>query len=200
MILLQKKMKNRIILVHGWGGSPEIDWFPWAKLELEKSRYEVVIPEMPNPDYPKIEPWVNKLNKVVGKIRETDILIGHSIGCQAIERYLQTLSDSTKLTKVILIAPWVVLTRKTFDEMGENEEVVKEWYKIPIDYEKIKDMSKWIAVFSDDDPFVNYNDNYKVYKDKLDAEIILKSKQGHFASEQGITQIPFLLELIKQHE
>lgn len=190
-------MKNRIFLIHGWGGNPNIDWFPWAKKELEQREYEVIVPEMPDPDYPKIEPWVNKLKEVVGEIRKDDIFVGHSIGCQAVERYLQTLSEDTKLDKVILIAPWVVLTRKTFEEMGENEEVVKSWYEEPIDYEKIKNMAKWTAVFSDDDPFVNYEDNYKVYKDKLNAEIILKNNQGHFAQEQGITEIPFLLELIK---
>jgi len=188
----------RVILVHGWGGNPNIDWFPWAKKELKEKGYEVFTPEMPDPEYPKIEPWVNKISEVVGEIRPNDIIVGHSIGCQATERCLQTLSADTRLAKVILIAPWIVLTRKTFEEMGENEEVVKSWYEEPIDYEKIKDMAKWIAVFSDDDPFVNYEDNFKVYRDKLGAEIIIKSNKGHFAGEQGITETPFLMDLIKQ--
>ncbi len=189
-------MKNRIFLVHGWGGNPNIDWFPWAKKELEQMEYQVITPEMPDPDYPKIETWVNKLRETVGRIRKDDIFVGHSIGCQTVERFLQTLPEDTKLGKVILIAPWVILTRKTFEEMGENEEVVKSWYEELIDYEKIKNMTKWTAVFSDDDPFVNYEDNFKVYEDKLNAEIMLKNNQGHFAQEQGITEIPFLLELI----
>ena len=188
---------SRIFLIHGWGGSPNIDWFPWGKKELLEEGYEVFVPEMPEPDYPKIELWINKIRETVGEIRENDIFVGHSIGCQAVERFLQTLSADTKLDKVILIAPWVVLTRKTFEEMGENEEVVKSWYEEPIDYKKIKDMAKWTAVFSDDDPFVNYEDNYKVYRDNLNAEIIIKNKQGHFAGEQGVTEIPFLLDLIK---
>jgi len=188
---------TRILLVHGWGGNPNIDWFPWAKKELAENGFEVIAPEMPDPEYPKIETWVSKISEVIGEVRNDDIFIGHSIGCQAIERYLQTLPDTTKLAKVILIAPWVVLTRKTFDEMGENEEVVKSWYEEPIDYEKIRNMAKWTAVFSDDDPFVKYEDNFEVYRDKLGAEIIAKSKQGHFAGEQGITEIPFLMDLIK---
>lgn len=189
---------TRIFLIHGWGGNPNIDWFPWAKKEFGKLGYEVVAPEMPDPDYPKIEPWVNKISEVVGVIRPNDIIVGHSIGSQAVERYLQTLPTDTKLAKVFLIAPWVVLTRKTFEEMGENEEVVKSWYEESIDYEKIKNMTKWTAVFSDDDPFVNYEDNFKVYRDRLGAQIVVKSNQGHFAGEQGVTEIPFLMDLIKQ--
>lgn len=187
---------SRIFLVHGWGGSPQIDWFPWAKKLLGEKGYEVYSPEMPEADYPKIEPWVNKLKETVGEIRSDDIFVGHSIGCQAVERYLQTLPVNTKFDKVILIAPWVVLTRKTFEEMGENEDVVKSWYNEPIDYIKIRKMAKWIAVFSDDDPFVNYNDNYMVYQDKLGAKILLKKNQGHFSSEQGINRIPLLLDLL----
>jgi predicted alpha/beta hydrolase family esterase len=187
---------SRVFLVHGWGGSPQIDWFPWAKKELEEKGYEVFSPEMPDADYPKIEPWVRKLKETVGEVRRDDIFIGHSIGCQAVERYLQTLSPGTKFDKVILIAPWVVLTRKTFEEMGENEEVVKAWYEEPIEYEKIKGMAEWTAVFSDDDPFVNYKDNYPIYKNKLGAKVILKKKKGHFAGEQGVNKIPFLLKLL----
>jgi len=192
-------MSKRVIMVHGWGGSPQKDWFPWAKSLLEEKGYEVIVPEMPDTDYPKIEPWVDKLKEAVGEIRESDVLIGHSIGCQAVERYLQTLSADTRLDKVILIAPWVILTRKTFEEMGEDEEVVRSWYEEPIEYEKIKNMARWTAVFSDDDPFVNYEDNFRVYRDKLGAEIMSKKSQGHFASEQGVNTIPFLLELLGEN-
>lgn len=188
---------QRIILVHGWGGDPNKDWFPWGKNKLEEKGFAVFTPEMPETDYPKINTWVEKLKEVVGEIRKDDIFIGHSIGCQAVERYLQTLPGNTKLDQVILIAPWVILTDETFIEMGEDESVVKEWYDEPIDYKKIKNMASWTAVFSDDDPFVKYKDNYKVYKEKLGARIILKSGQGHFSNEQGIGEIPFLLELLK---
>lgn len=189
-------MLGRAILVHGWGGSPKNDWFPWAKMVLERSGYEVIIPEMPDSEHPKIGSWVAKLSEVVGEVRESDTFIGHSIGCQTIERYLQGLDGFTRLQKVILIAPWVVLTKRTFEEMGEDESIVKPWYNEPIDYEKICGMAKWIAVFSDDDPFVDYSENYPTYRDKLGAEIILKNGQGHFSSEQGVNEIPFLVEMV----
>ncbi|HTK03751.1 MAG TPA: alpha/beta fold hydrolase [Alphaproteobacteria bacterium] len=188
---------QRVILIHGWGGSPNKDWFPWAKKNLEENGFEVFVPEMPDTNYPKIVPWVEKIKETVGELKPSDIFVGHSIGCQAIERYLQTLPDNTKLNKVILIAPWIVLTEETFTEMGEDRNVIQEWYDEPINYEKIKNMAEWTAVFSDNDPFVNYEDNYKIYKEKLDAEIILKKNQEHFSSEGGVNEIPFLLNLLK---
>lgn len=188
---------SRVFIVHGWGGSPNGDWIQWAKGKLEGMGYEVFVPEMPDTEHPKIVSWVGKLSETVGVPRPDDIFIGHSIGCQTIERYLQTLPLGTKVQKVILVAPWVVLTERTFTEMGEDRSVISEWYEKLINYEKIRLMAgEWIAVFSDNDPFVDYQENYPVYQDKLGAEILLKKSQGHFSSEQGVYEISFLLDLV----
>jgi len=184
-------------MVHGWGGGPEVDFFPWAKEEFTKRGFEVIAPEMPDSEYPKIDLWVQKLADVAGAPRMDDIFIGHSIGCQAIERYLETLPMGTKVQKIIFIAPWVVLTDRTFIEMGEDKSVVRQWLEKPINYEKIKPMAgSWTAVFSDNDSFVAYEQNYKIYQDKLGAKVILEKSQGHFSSEQGVDKIPFLLDLV----
>lgn len=50
-------MNKRVFLIHGWGGSPTTDFLPWAKEELGKLGYEVITPDMPDTDYPKIETW-----------------------------------------------------------------------------------------------------------------------------------------------
>jgi len=187
---------SRIFLIHGWTGRNNKDWFPWVKVEFEKSGYKVIAPEMPEPDYPRIELWVQKLKEVVGEVRPDDIFIGHSIGCQAIERYLQTLPEDTKLDKVILVAPWVVLTEAALDDPEQDYKIVAPWYNEPIDYDKIRKMaSEWIAVFSDDDPWVSYEANNKIYRDKLGARIILEKGKGHFTQEQGVREFPSLLEI-----
>lgn len=169
---------------------------PWAKEELTKRGFEVRIPEMPETDNPKIAAWVNYLAKEIGEPDENTILIGHSIGCQTVLRYLQTIPDDKKLEKVILIAGWVSLTPIATRE-PEDQKIVKPWYETPVDYEKIrKSAGKFIAVFSDDDPMVPYEENAKTYREKLGAEIILKHGMGHFSQDEGFKEIPFLLELI----
>ena len=56
--------------------------------ELENRNYNVVAPEMPNPEKPKIKPWMKKLNEVVNT-SDNNIFIGHSVGCQGVLRYLE---------------------------------------------------------------------------------------------------------------
>lgn len=180
---------SRIFLIHGWGGSPDSDWFLWAKKELEQKGYKVIVPVMPDTENPKIQPWLQKLSEVVGSTRKDDIFIGHSIGTLATIRFLESLNEAQKVNKVILIAPWHSLT---LDE-NEDPEIAKPWIEEFVDWERVKSKAdKVIAVFSKDDPFVPFEENLKFFKDKLNPEIIIKDKMGHFNQ----SEIPFLLELI----
>lgn len=95
---------SRAIIVHGWTGSSTSDFFPWVKEELEKKGYEVIVPNMPDTDNPKIEKWVPYLAQVINEVQESDILIGHSMGCQTILRFLESLPRGKKIEKVVLVA------------------------------------------------------------------------------------------------
>lgn len=188
---------QRVFLIHGWTGRPGNDWFPWAKRELGKKGYEVAVPEMPDPDYPKIKPWVARIKEVVGTPREDDILIGHSMGCQGILRYLQTLSEGKKVHKVILVAGFEDLTGASFTA-PDDQETFDPWKKSKMDYKKIKEKAdKWVALFSDDDPFVDFKSNSKIFKSKLGAKIVLQRGMKHFSQEDGVLSLPILLTLLK---
>lgn len=185
---------QRVFLIHGWGGSPEGDWMPWAKKALEKKGFEVFVPEMPDTMHPKIKAWVNKLAETASEVRADDILIGHSIGCLTVLRFLETLKENKKVRKVILVAPWQYLT---LDE-DEDPSIAEPWINTPIDYEKIKSKAdKIIAIFSDNDPWVPYKKNLEFFKEKLNPGIITKHGMGHFTAGEGSTELPFFLELVK---
>lgn len=188
---------KEIYIVHGWEGSPRNDWMPWAKKELTKLSYEVHIPEMPDTSHPKISTWVAFLKKVIKNPNKKTILIGHSIGCQTILRYLETLPENQKVDKVILVAGWITLTPMT-TRTKEEQEIVKPWFETPIDLKKVKQQANsFIAIFSDNDPYVPYKENSKTYHEELDAKIILQKDQGHFSEDAEITKLPILLELLE---
>ncbi len=149
---------------------------------------------MPETEHPKIGPWVATLKKIVGQSRPDDIYIGHSIGCQAILRYLERLQEDQKVDKVILIAPWWFLT------LDANEEQVDAdpWLKTDVDFGKIKTKAnKFVAVFSDNDPFVIFEKNREFFKENLNPEIVIKEKMGHFTESDGVKDLSFLFELIR---
>ncbi|MFA6183547.1 MAG: alpha/beta hydrolase [Parcubacteria group bacterium] len=169
-------MQKKIFIIHRWDGAPSKDWLPWIKEELEKKGFEVIVPEMPNTEEPKIEEWVSFLAKLVGKVDENTFFIGHSIGCQTIMRYLETIYPQ-EIGGIIFVAPWFNLINL---EDEESESIAEPWLKSLIDLEKVKNATDNITVFiSDNDPFVPLSDK-EIFQEKLGAKVIVENNKGHF--------------------
>lgn len=168
----------------------------WLKFSLEEKGYEVFVPEMPEPAFPKIESWIGKLKDVVLLDKET-IFVGHSIGCQAILRYLETLDESIKISGAILMAPWMELDKQTTEDEGqEGIEIAKPWIETPVDFQKVKShLGKVVAIFSNNDPYVPLSQK-NLFEKELDAEIIVENDKGHFTVSDDIDKLPSALKAV----
>lgn len=188
---------KKVFIVHGWDGNPDEPVLKWLRLKLEEGGYSVSAPAMPNPETPKIESWVNKLGEAVGVITEDIILIGHSVGCQAVMRYLETLPENSKISGLLLLAPWMKLDEETIKEEGpEVVEIARPWMETPIDFEKIKNTAdKITAIFSDNDPFVPL-DQEEFFRNKFSAKTIIEHSKGHFSPSDDVFELPSALAAV----
>lgn len=190
---------KRVFIIHGWMGSPSRDWYPWLKKELEAKGFEVHVPLMPDPDFPRVKPWISTIKKQVGKLDENTFLVGHSIGCQAVLRYLESLTGKEKCGGAILVAGFAELTEESYED-EEDRKIAKLWLGPSIDWKKIKSHCKnFVSIFSDSDPYVPIM-NSEIFKKNLDSKIIIEHKKGHFnverarkSEEFNITELPSAL-------
>lgn len=186
-------MRKQIYLIHGWGGLLEEGWFPWLKIELEERDFEVFVPAMPEPDEPKIEIWVPFLSNLVGTPDGSTFFVGHSIGCQAIIRYLETLEEGVRIGGAVFVAGWYNLRNL---ETEEEKRIARPWVNTPRDDEKIRRaVNKAVAIFSDNDPFV-LPENQKSWKEKVGAQIIMEHNMGHFSGGDGVKELPSVLNAL----
>ncbi len=186
-------MAKRVFVIHGWEGSPKEGWFPWLKKRLTAEGFNVSVLAMPHPDRPVIDSWVPFLKRQVGIPDEETFFVGHSIGCQTICRYLETLPKEARIGGAILVAGWVHLTPEATKEEGASE-IVKPWLETPIHWENVLVHTKnFAAIFSDDDPFVPLADA-DIFKRRLGAKIIIGRGKGHFSGSDGITELPAVLD------
>ncbi len=187
------KMK-KVYLIHGWGGSSRGGWFDWLKQELPKMNIKVDALEMPNTDCPKIEEWVGYLMNTVKEIDEETYFVGHSVGCQAIMRFLEKLPESIKIKGCVFVAGWFNLKEEASED-DEDLKIARPWLETPIDFEKVKQhTNNFLAIFSDNDPYVPLSDK-EIFKEKLNAEIIVKNNQGHFNEAEKIEEaLKFILK------
>lgn len=177
---------KQIYLIHGWGGSDSSEgWFGWLKSELSQRGIKVTSFNMPDSDEPKIEKWVGFLEKNIKNIDKDTYFVGHSIGCQAILRYLEKLPEKIKVGGAVFVAGWFHLN----DLEAEEEKIARPWIEIPINFQKvITHTTQFLAVFSDNDPYVPLSDS-KIFEEKLKARIIIKDNEEHFNKTEQIKEI-----------
>ena len=159
---------KRVFIVHGWGGSPDTNWLPWAAEELRTQGYEVSVPAMPDTEKPEISAWVAKLAELVGAPDAETYFIGHSIGCQTILRYLETVD--TPVGGAVFVAGWFNLE----DLEDEEIDIGKPWIETPINLEKVASvLPKSVLVISDNDPFGAFEENKQKFAELGSREVVL---------------------------
>ena len=184
-------MQKRVFIIHGWDGSPQNCWFPWLKNKLEEKGFVVQVLSMPHPVNPTIVDWVNYLADAVGKADKNTYLVGHSIGCQTILRYIAQLQKP--VGGVVCVAGFFRLLHLVTDE---EKEIAKPWLETQMDFEKIKESTnRIIAIFSDDDPDVDLGDK-ELFEKYLGAKTIVEHQKGHFSDDAGIKELPSALESV----
>ncbi len=185
---------KRVFIIHGWEGSPDEPMHVWLASELRKEGYEVTVPVMPGAYEPRIETWVPYLSEIVGTPDSNTFFIGHSIGCQAVLRYLETLPEETKIGGAVFIAGWYNLRNL---ETEEEKEIVGPWVNLPRKDEKVKKIiNKATVIISDNDPWIDL-DNQIAWKERLGAEVIIENNKGHFTESDNVTELPSAIRALR---
>ncbi len=174
---------------------PQADWLPWLKEEMRGLGISVTVPRMPHTDTPSIDDWVPYLSRVVGSTDDDTYFVGHSIGCQTFMRYLEQLPDGAHAGGAVFVAPWFTLRNLTD---SEQERIALPWVMRPIDASKVRShCNEFIALFSDDDPWVPLSDE-RLFKKELNAKTVILGHKGHFTGEDGIDRLPEIRGILKR--
>jgi uncharacterized protein len=127
-----------------------------------------VVPLEPDPDEPVIGDCVAALGCVIdtnARAARGTILVGHSVGCQDILRYLATLPEGVAFPGLLCVAGWW-----TLDEPWAS---IRPWVETPIDLARVRDaLDSIVVLLSDNDPYIaDFAVNGKIWKEKLGAEM-----------------------------
>lgn len=172
----------RIILVHGYKSSPSGNFLPWLERELRARGFDVVIPELPEPENPDRDVWTETLVKTCAPLKETDIIVGHSLGGAAALRMLEAAeARSTPHAMVMIATPWMI-----------KDEKFRGFFMSELDFEVLMwRASKFVVIHAQNDPIIPV-DHGKRYASALHATLITPETGEHFQGEE----YPIILQAI----
>lgn len=157
---------KKVLLVHGYNGSPNDIWFPWLKKILEEKGCEVFAPQLPGGSLPSLDEEMGTIKRILSEFGKEDIIITHSKG--AVPTLYAILESSKKFGHVFCFAP--VLTFEYFNpkfieksekSAPDNQRSADNWKNMNTYWTKTMELSgigalvPVTAVFSNDDPIAD---------------------------------------------
>jgi predicted alpha/beta hydrolase family esterase len=196
-----RAVPRRAFIIHGYQSFPGEAWLPWLKRELVKAGYKVSLPAMPTPGRPSLPGWIAFIAKLVGEPDRKTVMIGHSLGCQAVIRYLETLGAAGKAVgQTVLVAgsfPPNLSLAEAREKTGSRNQALLAWFTAPVDPRKVKRAAgKCTMILSDDDPYIPLQKARATFRAKLNPRIIIEHGKGHFNEDDEITALPSALRAV----
>ncbi len=179
---LCKSVSMRIIGVHGYRSSPSLHFWPWLKQKLEAEGFEVIVPELPDPENPDRDAWTQALVASIRYLSEDDIIVGHSLGGAAALRFLEAAEARTTPKGCVLIStPWMI-----------NDERFRGFFLTDLDHDVLMwRASKFTVIHAQDDSIIPVA-HAKRYADIFHARLVTPETGKHLSDPEQ----PIILEEI----
>jgi serine hydrolase len=164
---------------------PSKDWRDSLEDELGEN-YEVYIPKMPNTTNARYEEWKIWFEKIINKLNDNLIIIGHSLGGIFLAKYLNKNNSPKKIKATILLAA-------PYDDKDLNEPLAEFNLNSSLN-NFARQAGKVYLIQSKDDPVVPISELEKYKKALPNVETLIVDGMGHFKVEK----FPELVVLIKK--
>lgn len=170
--------------------SPEGNWFPWMKTQLENQWYKVIVPRFLTPENQSLDSWKEVFEEYKKYIDSQTIFIAHSIGPSFVCSLLEEIETPVKSCYFVSGFLWFLWLHE-FDSLN------KTFVDKNFNWNKIKNnCSYFYMCHGSDDPYVPH-ENARELSEKLWIWIDMIEWGGHLNSESGYSEFGYLLEKVK---
>lgn len=180
---------TRIGIIHGHLGSGPNHWQTWLAGKCHEAGLETHYPGLPDLEHPRLDPWLQALERDMPMLDEKTALVGHSLGCAAILHWLQKPVIKA-VGAVILVAP------AAEKNVAQSKVAFLTPFYENVDLPAIRKKALRTDLFaSDDDIWMSMADSEKMAR-QLGAQLHTFHNGGHLSVNAGFTTFPQVLQLI----
>jgi len=168
------KIKNKTLILHGWGGSDFPHWQSHLALEIAKDYGTVSFPLLDNCHFPSKNRWIKQLKMLLNEFKP-DTIICHSLAntlwfwlCEDKE-FMQNIS----IERLFMVSP---------PSLNTQVDTIKTFFPCPLpQYLYAQEMH---IIVSDNDPYITVEEAQKIAK-HYDTKFTMIKDAGHINANSG---------------
>ena len=109
-IVEEEGRAQSFLILHGWQNRrPPEHWQHWLADRLREERAQVIYPQLPDPDQPRLETWLEALRDHLADLEGSErIVIAHSLGTLLWLHHaneVRSSSNGDRVDRVLLVSP-----------------------------------------------------------------------------------------------
>lgn len=178
-------MRQRVLILHGWGGSDYPHWQSFVAQEIAKDYGCVSFLKFSDIDSPNKDVWLNELKKELEEFRPT-VVVCHSIA-NILWFHLCNESTDIELEKLFLVAP---------PSLRCDIKELSTFYPCNIPAKLYAKQS--LLITSANDPYISLNEALNLQKE-LNIDIKVIEDGGHINVSSGFGEWKWMVEAIKEN-
>ena len=180
-----ESMSNRVLILHGWGGSDSPHWQSHLASEIAKNYGTVSFPLLDNCHFPSKNRWIKQVKKILAEFKP-DTVVCHSLAntlwfwlCQ---------DELIEIERLIMVSPPSLTT---------DVDTISTFFPCVIPqniYAKKIEM-----IVSDNDPYIKLDEAKDIAKE-IGSSITIIENAGHINTDSGFGKWNLIEDLIKERK
>ncbi len=176
--------KNKVLILHGWGGSDFPHWQAHLAMELAKNYGTVSFPLIQHPHYPDKKRWLMQLKSIMEEF-QPDIAVCHSLA-NTLWFWYQKEEKKCRVKNLYMVSPpsldTDLPTLSTFfpaslpDDIGAGHATL---------------------IVSDNDPYIDLEEAIHISQ-SINASLVTLSGAGHINTESGYGKWKLIEQLVME--
>jgi predicted alpha/beta hydrolase family esterase len=177
---------QKVLILHGWGGSDYPHWQSWLAGEIAKDYGQVCFPLLDNPHFPTKSRWIKQVKAILTDFRP-DTVICHSMA-NTLWLHLCEEGDIVEVKRLLMVAP---------PRLDLDLDTIKTFFPAPIP--KNLFAKEVLLVTSTDDPYMSQDEALELQQ-ALEVPMKVIQEGGHLNADSGYGEWPWVLEWVQQKD
>jgi len=176
--------REKILILHGWGGSDYPHWQSWLAGEVAKDYGQVSFPLLDNPHFPTKNRWIKQVKEMLNDFKP-DVVVCHSMA-NTLWLHLCEEGEISEVKRLLMVAP---------PRLDLNLDTIKSFFPAPIP--KRLFAKEVLMVTSTNDPYLN-QDEALALQQALGVQMKVIEDGGHLNADSNYGAWPWVLEWVQR--